>query len=159
MHILADANEYMFKQLVKMHPDMAEQYLSHIEETRWNNYLSEGEAVNIAKWVVNQDGVKGFHWSHDTFIAAVKQLGGVPEEKPYYNSYALCVAANMVYSDMAYSIAEDMGAKSPAEVPNEKMALSCYRKAVSLLKDKDANFRIRKYFKKKMYADYMPEQA
>ena len=61
--------------------------------------------------MIDEDGVKGFHWGHDTFVSAVKQLGGIPEEKPYYNSYALCVTANMIYSDMAYSIAEDMGYK------------------------------------------------
>lgn len=83
----------------------------------------------------------------------MKQLGGVPEEKPSYNSYALCVTANMIYSDMAYSIAEDMGYKTPVEVPNEKMALSCYKKAVAYLKDKDKNFQVRRYFKKRMYGE------
>lgn len=47
----------------------------------------------------------------------------------------------------------DMGYKSPAEVPNEKMALSCYRKAVEMLKDIDHGFKARKYFKCKMYSN------
>ena len=59
----------------------------------------------------------------------------------------------MIYSDMAYSIAEDMGYKTPAEVPNEKMTLSCYKKAVAYLKDKDKNFQVRRYFKKRMYGE------
>ena len=65
----------------------------------------------------------------------------------------LCVTANMIYSDMAYSIAEDMGYKTPAEVPSERMALSCYRKAVAYLRDKDMNFHVRHYFKKRMYGE------
>lgn len=113
--------------------------------------LSEKEAKNIGMRIVNQDGTKGFHWNHDVFTKAVESLGGVVEEKPYYNSYSLCVTANMIYSDHAKSIAEDMGFKAPAEVPNEKMALSCYKKAVENLKDVDGGFSVRKYFKKKMY--------
>lgn len=59
----------------------------------------------------------------------------------------------MIYSDHAKSIAEDMGHKSPAEVPNDKMALSCYKKALEKLKDVDAGFHVRRYFKHKMYDD------
>lgn len=127
--------------------------LTKVLSVCWNNFFSETEVVNIGKTMIDEDGVKGFHWGHDTFVSAVKQLGGIPEEKPYYNSYALCVTANMIYSDMAYSIAEDMGYKTPAEVPNERMALSCYRKAVAYLKDKDMNFHVRHYFKKRMYRE------
>lgn len=65
----------------------------------------------------------------------------------------LCVTANVVYSDHANSIALDMGYKMPTEVPNEEMALSCYRKAVEKLKDPDAGFHVRKHFKSKMYDD------
>lgn len=75
------------------------------------------------------------------------------EEKPSYNGLALLVAANMIYSDHAKSIAEDMGYKTVQETPNEKMALSCYKKAVELLKDPDKGFDIRRYFKGRMYDD------
>lgn len=109
--------------------------------------------MNISKRIVNQDGMKGFHWSYDTFEKTVESLGGVCEDKPHYNSYALWVTANMIYSDHARSIAEDMGHKLPADVPNEKMALSCYRKAVENLKDVDSGFHVRRYFKHKMYDD------
>lgn len=151
MKIFGEAEKYMFKEIAKVHPDMAENWLSHLEAVCWDNYLSEKEAKNIGMRLVNQDGSKGYHWTHDVFTKAVESLGGMVEEKPYYNSYALCVVANMIYSDHAKSIAEDMGYKSPAEVPNEKMALSCYKKAVEKLKDIDGGFQVRKYFKKKMY--------
>ncbi len=153
MKIFGKAASYMFMEMTKVHPEIAERWLTHLEPICWKNYLSATEAVNIGKTIINQDGMQGFHWGHDAFVSAIKQLGGVPEEKPYYNSYALCVTANMIYSDMAHSIAEDMGYKTVAEVPNEKMALSCYKKAVAYLKDKDENFSIRHYFKHRMYDD------
>lgn len=151
MKVFGEAERWVFKELASVHPDIAGKWLDHLEEICWNNYLSQGEAMNIGKRIVNQDGTKGFHWNHDVFTKAVDSLGGVVEEKPYYNSYALCVVANMVYSDHAMSIAMDLGYKSVAEVPNEKMALSCYRKAVEKLKDVDNVFNARKYFRGKMY--------
>lgn len=151
MKIFGKAEKYMFHELTGAHPDMAERWLSHLEAVCWMNYLSQGEAMNIGKRIENQDGTKGFHWNHEVFTNAVKSLGGVVENKPYYNSYALCVTANMIYSDHAKSIAEDMGYKSAAEVPNEKMALSCYKKAVECLEDKDEGFKVRDYFRHRMY--------
>lgn len=153
MEILADVCEWLFCQAATKMPDAAESALSHLAATEWNNYLSETEAKNISMRTVNQDDTKGFHWNHDVFTKAVESLGGKVEEKPYYNSYALCVTANNIYADMANSIAMDMGYKTPKEVPNEDMALSCYRKALELLKDVDGGFHVRKYFKGKMYAD------
>lgn len=144
---------WFFSEMTKVHPEMAEKFLSHIECIEWDNFLSQDEAKNIGMRIINQDGTKGFHWTYDVFTKAVESLGGVVEEKPYYNSYSLWVVANMEYSDHALSIAMDMGYNTPAEVPNEKMALSVYRKAVEKLKDIDGGFHVRKYFKHKMYAD------
>ena len=151
MKIFGESEKWVFNEVAKAHPELAESWISHLEAVCWNNYLSQNEAMNIGKRIVNQDGTKGFHWNHDVFVKAVESLGGITEEKPYYNSYALCVVANMEYSDHAMSIAEDMGYKTVAEVPNEKMALSCYKKAVEKLKDIDDGFHVRKYFKHKMY--------
>lgn len=153
MMIFGESEKWIFHELAKSHPELAEKWLSHLEVVCWDNFISEGEMLNISKKIVNQDGAKEFHWSYDVFTRAVDSLGGVKEDKPYYNSYALATVANMVYSDHAKSIAEDMGYKTVAEVPNEKMALSCYRKAVELLKDPDLGFHARKYFKDKMYDD------
>lgn len=153
MKIFGKAEKYMFHELAEKHPEIAERWLSHLEAVCWDNYLSAGEAMNIGKRMENQDGTKGFHWNYETFIGAVEKLGGVTEHKPYYNSYALMVTANMIYSDHAKSIAEDMGYSNAAEVPNEKMALSCYKKAVEKLTDKDRPEFVRDYFRHKMYDD------
>jgi hypothetical protein len=151
MKIFGKAEKYMFYELAGAHPELAEKWLSHLEAVCWDNYLSNGEAMNISKRTVNQDGQKGFHWNYDTFVNTVKSLGGMVEANPAYNSFALWAVANMVYSDHAKSIAEDMGYKTPAEVPNEKMALSCYRKAVERLEDVDKGFNVRDYFRHRMY--------
>lgn len=151
MKIFGKAEKYIYHELAGTHPEIAERWLSHLEAVCWDNYLSQHESMNIGKRITNQDGVKGFHWDYPTFMGAVKALGGVVEDKPCYNSYALWVVANMIYSDHANSIAEDMGFKAPNEVPNEKMALSCYKKAVEYLKDEDKGFSVRDYFRHRMY--------
>ena len=151
MKVFGEAEKGMFRMIASSNPTMAENWIMQLEAVCWDNYLSEKEARNIGKHIVNQDGTKEFHWPYDVFTKAVAQLGGMVEEKPYYNSYALWVTANMIYSDHARSVAEDMGYKSPLEVPNERMALSMYKKAVERLKDPDKGFHIRKYFKGKMY--------
>ena len=153
MKIFGEAEKEMFRQMAASNPSMAEMWLTKLEAVCWDNYLTEKEARNIGRHIVNQDGTKEFHWPYDVFTKAVSQLGGITEEKPYYNSYALWVTANMIYSDHARSVAEDMGYKSPMEVPNERMALSMYKKAVEKLKDPDKGFHIRKYFKHKMHDD------
>lgn len=151
MQIFGEAEKYMFGELASAHIDIAERWLSHLEPVCWNNYLSDKEAVNIGRTIENQDGSKGFHWDYHVFTNVVKQLGGKLEEKPYYNSYALWVVANTIYSDHAESIAEDMGFQGSMNVPNDKMALSCYKKALEKLKDVDNEDFVRDYFRHRMY--------
>lgn len=153
MKIMGSACKWAFYEMTKLSMENAEKWLSHLRAIKWNNYLSDKECVNIDKRTKNQDGVKGFHWTLDTFKRVVESLGGMLEEMPYYNMYALYVTANVIYSDHARSIAEDMGYKTPAEVPAEKMALSCYKKAVEKLKDADNPYFVREYFEDKMYDD------
>ena len=153
MRIFGDAEKWVFKQVASAHPELAESWLSHLEAVCWDNYLSENEAMNISKCMVKQDGSKGFYWQKDLFTKSVMSIGGCMENPPHYNSCALLATANMIYSDHARSIAEDMGYKSPTEVPNEKMLRSCYNKAVEKLCDADKGFSVRKYFKHTMYGD------
>ena len=153
MKIFGEAEKYIFKQLAATHPQLADSWLARLEAVCWDNYLSEAEAMNISKWMENQDKTKGFHWPKEPFMKAVEGIGGCTERNPEYNSCALLATANMIYSDHARSIAEDMGYKSPTEVPNEKMLRSCYNKAVEKLCDADKGFSVRKYFKHAMYGD------
>lgn len=147
MEMLGSIFLSMLEQIEGSSPRLYQEMLDKMEATEWHNYLTETEAAKIAPTIVNQDGTHGPHWSYDVFKGAVESLGGKPSEKPYYNCYALWVTANMIYSDHAQSVAEDMGFNSPSDVPNEKMALSMYKKAVEKLKDVDRPMFIRPYFR------------
>lgn len=146
MRVFGNTEQWAFKKMVELSPKTAQYWLDKLEAMYWNNYLSKTEADDIMAKLVNQDGTRGAHWNYDTFKGAVESLGGRMHEAPFFNGYALWAVANMVYSDHAQSIAEDMGYKRPMEVPNEKMALSCYRKAVEKLKDTDRPRFVREYF-------------
>lgn len=146
MKIFGEAEKWAFDRMHELSPKHAQMWLDKLEATHWNNYLSKAEAEEIVGKFINQDGARGAHWSFDTFKSAVESLGGKMSEEPYYNCWALWVTANMLYSDHAQSVAEDMGHTTPAQVPNEKMALSMYKKAVEKLKDKDRPRFVRHYF-------------
>ena len=146
MMAFGDAERWAFKRMHDLSPKDAQCWLDKLEAMHWKNYLSKHEADEIAAKLINQNGRIGAHWGYETFKAAVESLGGKMNEKPYYNCYALWVVANMIYSDHAQSVAEDMGMSTPEAVPNEKMALSMYRKAVEKLKDVDRPKFVREYF-------------
>ena len=146
MHIFGNAERHMFRELVKRDPAMADAWLAMLMPVEWHNYLTEEEAKEIGEHMENQDGTMGYHWDADTFKAAVERLGGKLEDKPYYNMWALWATANMEFSDHGNSIAQDMGGNKASDIPNEKMALSCYRKAVEKLKDPDRPRFVRWYF-------------
>ena len=146
MHIFGHAEKHMFRVLVERNSALADEWLAMLEGVEYNNYLTEEEAKEVSEHMENQDGTMGYHWPCAVLFPAVESLGGTIEEKPYYNKYALAATMNMIYSDHAPSIAEDMGYKSPKDVPNERMALSCYRKAVEKLKDPDRPRFVRWYF-------------
>lgn len=146
MQTFGMASKKIFEEVAKHHPDIAEKWLSELSPLLYHNYLSSEEAEKIADELVNQNNSKGPHWSREAFTQMLNRLGVPIEEEPYYNQCALWVTANMIYSDHANSIAEDMGLNSPNNVPAERMAKSCYRKAVEVLKDIDRPHFIRWYF-------------
>lgn len=147
MKIFGHAAIQMFERMVNLNPTTAKEWLDMLEPIMWNNFLTYEQAKALAEKIVNQDGAKGPHWSMDTFMGAVQRLGGKTEDMPYYNKYALWLVANAHYSDFAGSTALDMGYKSVSEAPDEKMALSMYRKAVESLKDIDRCHYIRDYYR------------
>lgn len=146
MKVFGEAEKWAFGKMLETSPKTAEMWLDKLEATHWHNYLSKAEAEEIVGKLVNQDGTRGAHWNYDVFKGAVESLGGKMSEEPFYNCYALWAVANMLYSDHAQSVAEDMGHQTPAQVPNEKMALSMYKKAVEKLKDRDRPRFVRHYF-------------
>lgn len=148
--VFAGAQMWAFGKVVESSPAVAEMWLGKLEAICWNNYLSDAEAKMIASKLVNQDGSTGAKWGKDAFLQTVEKLGGDIEKEPYYNDNALWITAVMMYSDHAKSIAEDMGHALPSDIPSEKMALSCYRKAVEKLCDRDRKHFVREYFENEL---------
>lgn len=145
MMTFGHAAKTMFEKIAKQHPAIAEEWLTMLSPISYHNYLSEEEAEHIVDGLVSQNGDLGAHWDRRTFEQVVTRLGGKVEEIPYYNKCALWAVANMIYSDHANSIAEDMGYPMGG-APSEKMARSCYRKAVEKLTDPDRPRFVRAYF-------------
>lgn len=147
MAIFGENAKWAFVEAVNVAPKMAQEWLNKNEAIQWKNYLSKSEAESIVSNLINQDRTKGAKWGYEVFKGAVESLGGEMSDEPFYNCYALWATANMLYSDHAQSVAEDLGYKSVVEVPNEKMALSMYKKAVEKLRDADKPRFVRWYFK------------
>ena len=146
MKIFGHSAKKMFERMTTMAPSVAKEWLEMLEPIMWHNYLTQEQAKMLADKLVNQDESKGPHWPIETFVAVVQRLGGKVEDAPFYNRCALWLVANAHYSDFAVSTSLDMGYKSVSEVPEEKMALSMYRKAVESLKDIDRHHYIRDYY-------------
>lgn len=138
MIAFGEADRWIFGEVARMHPDMAERWLTKLEAGKWNNYLSKQEAEEIVVGFINQDGTRGPYWSYDTFKNAVESIGGKMSEEPYYNCWSLWVAANMEYSDHYNSASE--------YVPRDKMPRYFYKVAVETLKDVDRPKFIRSYY-------------
>lgn len=146
MRTFGEAERAVFAELAASNPDIAFRWLERLEPMDWDNYLSERESREISRAIKNQDGSTGFRWNENDFFSAVRGFGIREEEKPRYNRYALLVVANMVYSDHARSIAEDMGKTAPSNIDDTMMMHSCCRKALELFNDPDGGFRVREYY-------------
>ena len=82
MMAFGDAEKWMFHALAEKHPEIAEKWLTRLEASKWYNYLSASEAVQIAAGIINQDGTKGAHWDYDVFKEGVESLGAKISDEP-----------------------------------------------------------------------------
>lgn len=139
MLAFGDAERWAFRKVCEQNPRIAQCWVERLEASEWNNYLSKGEAEEIASRLVGQDGTRGAHWSFDTFRAAVEALGGQMSSPPFYNCYALWATASMLYSDHLKSASEF--------VPAGDLTRFFYTMAVEKLKDPDRPEFVREYFK------------
>lgn len=140
MQAFGSAEQWVFDMLAERHPELAKKWLEKLEASEWNNYLSEGEAMEITAQLRNQDGRSGAHWSLQSFVAAVESLDMPVEHAPYFNKYALWATANMLYSDHAKSAKKYIGDES-------KLPAYFYDLAVEQLTDVDRPHFVREYFK------------
>lgn len=149
MKLFGSAMSKMFAKVAVVAPDVAFNTLEMLGAIEFHNYVSAGEAQEVAAAFINDDkvvmgassGTHGAHWRPEE-VKAVLSSRGIPlEESPYYNWWALWLVVNMVYSDDADTLADMLGTKE-----QEVLAVACYKLAVRHLKDPDRPAFVREYF-------------
>lgn len=138
MKVFGNAEKWLFEKIAESHPDIAQEWLDKLESSVWNNYVSQKEYEGVCDTIENLDGSRGCHWSYNEVMSAIHGLDGVVEDAPCYNTYALALTMNMLYSDHSESVR--------SYVREEDILPFYYAMSIDKLKDPDrANF-VRPYF-------------
>ena len=140
MHTFGNVHKEMMAWMIQNKPDLAQEWIEKLCSIKWRNYVTQKEAEKI----VSEMNPKA-PWSRDAWKQTMESLDLALEEEPYYNSCALWVVMNMIYSDSSKSIASIIG-KTLQEIPTEQMVNAVHSLALDKLKDADSRFNIRKYF-------------
>lgn len=140
MHVLGNVAKQQMEWFIENKPDIAEDYIGVLCSVKWKNYLTHKEASAIVSKMT-----PSAKWSMDVWKAAMEKMGISIEEQPCYNSCALWVTMNMVYSDDIRTIAMLMGKTVDSMTP-EEMVKATHAFAINKLKDTDGVFNIRRYF-------------
>ena len=140
MQVLGNVSKQQMEWFIENRPEMAEEFIETLCSVKWKNYLTRKEAESIINGMV-----PSAKWTREQWKTAMNNLGILTEEEPCYNSCALWVTMNMIYSDDIRTIAELLG-KSVDDMGAEEMVRVTHSFAVNKLKDADGVFNIRKYF-------------
>lgn len=138
MKTFGNAEMWVFEKLTESHPELAERWLEKLEAGAWHNYVSPHEYEEVCMNIQNSDDTMGGHWTFNEIMSAVVALNGVVEEAPYYNSYALALTMNMLYSDHNETV--------KTYVREDDIVPFYYSLAVEKLNDKDREHFVRPYF-------------
>lgn len=106
---------------------------------KYKNFLTDSEADEIVKNMINYDGSKGGKWSKEDARAAVTALNGKCEMDGEYNWNSLYATMEMKHSD-------EWGVLRNVVEPSKEAAL-CYELAKAQLLDRDGLFNVRTYFR------------
>ena len=139
MRVFGNVHKEMMDWFIANKPELAQEWLDKLEAIRWHQYLTPKEAEKI---VAGMDPAGP--WSRDTWKKAMESFGLPLEDAPYYNSCALWVEMNKIYSDFGAEIASLIG--KPLSPTDKDIISACYRLALKNLRDKDGVYDIRKYF-------------
>lgn len=139
MKLFGSVMTQMMDYLIQTKPDVAEDMIDKLESIKWRQYLTPKEAQKII------DGMDPkAPWSREIWKSTMESFGLPLEEAPFYNSCALWIEMNKVYSDAGDVIAELLG--KPLNPNDKDIIAACYKMALKTLKDKDGVYDIRKYF-------------
>ena len=139
MRVFGDVHKEMMDWFIANKPELAQEWLDKLEAIKWHQYLTPKEAEKI---VAGMDPAGP--WSRDTWKKAMESFGLPMEDAPYYNSCAIWVEMNKIYSDFGAEIAALIG--KPLSPTDKDIISACYRLALKNLRDKDGVYEIRKYF-------------
>ena len=129
----------MMDYLIQTKPDVAEEMIDELESIKWKQFLTPKEAQKIV------DGMDPkAPWSRDVWKQTMESFGLPLEDAPHYNSCALWVEMNKIYSDAGDVIASLIG--KPLSPSDKDIISACYKLALKNLMDKDGVYDIRKYF-------------
>ena len=137
MRTFGAVHKEMMEWMIQNKPEQAEEYLNKLESIRWRNYLTQKEAEKIVASMQPRAP-----WNREQWRQAMDSLGLTKEYEPYYNTCALWVTMNKVYSNSSETIARIMGMEVD-EVPSDKMVKAAYNLALDDLCDTDSKVSIR----------------
>ena len=130
----------MFLHMYKKDPVYASKILGKLLSIEWKQYLTKEEANEIYN-KLNPQG----RWRYDVFIEHMKECHLPIEAQGLFNSYALWITINSLYSDHAQSIAKIVNIPV-SEIPNTDFICHMYKLAIDKLSVENGYFDIRKYF-------------
>lgn len=137
MRTLGNVMKWMMQDIIKAHPDMAQEYIDSLESVMWENYLTPKEADKIVGKMQPQPA-----WSKAEWERLMGNQGFVLESMPRYNKCALYVTMCMVCSDSGETIKKILGAPKM----DDRVFDAIYNLALDKLEDEDKMFNIRQYF-------------
>lgn len=141
MMLFGNVMTQMMDVMIQRMPQEAEQMIDKLESVKWKQYLTPTEAEKIVASMEPKAP-----WSRDVWKNAMNSLNLPLEEYPCYNSCAMWVTMNMVYTDHAETIARNIIKQPLSQIPTEQLVTGIHALALDLLKDKDGNFSIRRHY-------------
>ena len=137
MRTFGSVHKEMMDWMIQNKPELADEFISKLESIRWKNYLTQKEAEKIVA-AMNPKAP----WSRDQWRQAMDSQNLAKEYEPYFNSCALWVTMNKVYTNSSETIARIMGMQVEA-VPQDRMVKAVYGLALDELCDMDSKVSIR----------------
>ena len=140
MHTFGEVHKKMMAWMIENKPELAEEFIEELCSIKWRQYLTRNEATEVVRAMVPQAP-----WDYTTWEKAMDAMRLEKEREGVFNSYALWVAMNQVYTDFGGSTARMLG-EPLNKIPAETLVPYVHDMAVSLLTDEDGKYCIRKYF-------------
>ena len=141
MRTFGDVMKRMMGWMIENKPEAAEEYIETLCAIKWRQYLTRREAETV----VSDMEPKGA-WDYDSWKRAMESLGLEYERETVFNSYALWVTMNAIYSDNGNVIASLMGLDFKEAAGNADYIKAIHSLAINKLLDADRKYCVRCYF-------------